>query len=46
MLSATAQADAVSDFYKGKRVKVVIGFPPGGVSILRPYVSPSSARPL
>lgn len=30
MLSATAQADAVSDFYKKTRVKVVIGFPPGG----------------
>ena len=30
MLSATAQADAVSDFYKKTRVKVVIGYPPGG----------------
>jgi len=30
MFSATAQADAVSDFYKKTRLKVVIGYSPGG----------------
>ena len=28
--STSASADAVADFYKKKRVKIVIGFPPGG----------------
>jgi tripartite-type tricarboxylate transporter receptor subunit TctC len=27
---STAQADAVADFYKGKSISLIIGFPPGG----------------
>ena len=29
-LSATATADAIADFYKGKQMRVVVGYPPGG----------------
>lgn len=29
-LAATAQADAVADFYKGKQINVVVGYAPGG----------------
>jgi tripartite-type tricarboxylate transporter receptor subunit TctC len=28
--SASAQADAISDFYRGRTVNLVIGYPPGG----------------
>src|SRR5215470_18980675 len=30
VLASPAQADAVSDFYKGKTVNIVIGYAPGG----------------
>src|SRR5262249_58081471 len=44
--AASARADAVADFYKGKTLTLIAGFPPGGgydtsVRILTPHYAPS-----